>query len=287
VKFNRDLASIHAYLCADGYVIKNPPTQRHKYYKIGLRNTNDTLLKDFQTKFKAVFGIRPNINNGRCYIGNKQIYHRLTEEFSYYCDEWTIPKLSKEELKCWLRSYFDCDGWVGFQKGKSRSVCLESVNEGGLNKIKNVFKKEFGIHVSDVRKRKNRNVWYIFICGKDDLEKFNDSIGFLHPRKKERLQDALNSYETYEWDIPEGNDGFASFVKNRCRVRKGTGQARFFSILNHNLIKLNSRLNEFGIKGKVYGPWKNSIGVSYYCLSFNINELAKLKGGSDRIKRAS
>jgi len=29
---------LHAYLCADGYVIRNPKTQKHNYYYVGLRN---------------------------------------------------------------------------------------------------------------------------------------------------------------------------------------------------------------------------------------------------------
>ena len=32
MEINEDLVVIHAYLCADGYVIKNSETQKHKYY---------------------------------------------------------------------------------------------------------------------------------------------------------------------------------------------------------------------------------------------------------------
>ena len=46
-----DLISIHAYLCADGYVIKSK-NPKYKYFKIGLRNTNPVLLRDFQEKFE-------------------------------------------------------------------------------------------------------------------------------------------------------------------------------------------------------------------------------------------
>ena len=74
MKFDTDLASVHGYLCADGYVIKNPETQKHKYYHIGLRNTNNILLEDFQKKFKKKFNIKPIITNeGRCKIQSKNI----------------------------------------------------------------------------------------------------------------------------------------------------------------------------------------------------------------------
>src|SRR4030042_12082 len=181
MKFNQDLASIHSYLCADGYVIRNPETQKHKYYYIGLRNTNDVLLKDFQDKFEKVFGIKPIItNDGRCKIQNKDIFFQLTKDFSYYSDKWVMPRLSLEELKCWLRSYFDCDAWVSIQKAKSRAIGLESINKFGLEQIKNSLSK-FGIKTSEVKKRKNRKIWSIHICGKDDILKFKESIGFLHP----------------------------------------------------------------------------------------------------------
>jgi hypothetical protein len=52
MKFNNNLSAIHSYLCGDGYVIKNPKTQKHKYYHIGLRNTNQTLLRDFKKNSK-------------------------------------------------------------------------------------------------------------------------------------------------------------------------------------------------------------------------------------------
>ena len=70
MQFDKNFVSIHAYLCADGYVIKNPKTQKHKYYRIGFRNTNIVLLKDFQEKFEKVFRIKPRlVVRQRCEIG--------------------------------------------------------------------------------------------------------------------------------------------------------------------------------------------------------------------------
>jgi hypothetical protein len=278
MKFDQNLASIHSYLCADGYVIRNPETQKHKYYHIGLRNTNNILLKDFQKKFEKVFGLVPFItNDGRCRIQNKNIFLQLTKDFSYYPDKWTMPQLSLKKLSCWLRSYFDCDSWVNVQKGKSRVIGLESINECGLKEIKNSLSK-FGIKSSEVKKRKNRNIWYIYICGKDDLLKFKDSIGFLHPNKNKKLLEAVNSYETYEWTIPNKKEEFIEFVKKQGRLRNDTKEVRFFSIIKDNLIKLNEKLTNHNINSKIYGPWKNNRERIYYCLSFNQKELLKLGG---------
>lgn len=277
MQFNQDLASIHAYLCADGYVIKNPPTQKHKYYHIGLRNTNNIILKDFQEKFKKVFGLTPIItSDGRCKIGNKNIFFQLTENFSYYSDEWTIPKISLEELRSWLRSYFDCDAWVEVQKSKSRVIGLESINESGLKQIKYSL-LNFGIKSSEVKKRKNRNVWSIHICGKDDLLKFKENIGFLHPNKNKKLIEAINSYETYEWIIPDKKEELIELINKKGRLRKETKEVRFCSIIKSNLIKLKEKLLRYDISAKVYGPWENTRGTVYYCLSFNQKELTNLR----------
>src|SRR3990172_3112733 len=114
MKIDENLAAIHAYLCADGYVTRNPPTQKNKYYRIALRNTNLILLRDFQNKFEKIFSIRPHIReDGRCEIGSREIYEKLTKQFgSFYSWEWKMPELSEKLSKIWLRAYFDCEGWV-------------------------------------------------------------------------------------------------------------------------------------------------------------------------------
>ena len=109
MKFNKNLAAVHGYLCGDGYVIRNPETQKHKYYHIDFRNTHKILLEDFQKKFQIIFGLKPYlVNDSRCRIQNKEIYYTLTKDFSYYSYKWKLPKLSKSNLKCWLQAFFDC-----------------------------------------------------------------------------------------------------------------------------------------------------------------------------------
>ncbi len=72
MKFNEDLAAVHGYLCADGYVVRNHLHQKHKYYRAGLRNMNVILLMDFQKRFKNYFGVSPKIyRNERCDMHSK------------------------------------------------------------------------------------------------------------------------------------------------------------------------------------------------------------------------
>ena len=72
MKMDRSLVAVHAYLCADGYVVTS---EKYKYYRAGLRNTNLILLKDFQERFEKIFGVKPPIRkDGRCEKCSKEIY---------------------------------------------------------------------------------------------------------------------------------------------------------------------------------------------------------------------
>ena len=264
MKFDKNLAAIHAYLCGDGYVIKNPSTQKHKYYYIGLRNTNAILLKDFQQRFKAVFNLEPRIVEGRSLIQNKEIYNFLTKEYSYYSYEWSFPQLSIENSKAWLRAFFDCEGWVENQPGKSRLIGLDCCNERGLKQVQEALRK-LGIF-SHVLKRKGRTLWRLTICGKGHLQKFQRQIDFLHPAKKELLQAAICSYLTYLWQIPGDKTDLLRFIERKGRAHKSRQEIRLLSIKRQNLINLQKALKEYSIGSRLLGPWKSSTSSQYYCL---------------------
>lgn len=265
MKFNKNLAAIHGYLCGDGYVIRNPETQKHRYYHIGFRNTNNVLLKDFQQKFNAVFSVRPHITNeGRCRIQNKEIFNILTEDFSYYSYEWKLPSLSYENLKAWLRAFFDCEGWVENQPAKSRLIGLDCCNECGLQQVRAALDK-LGI-LSQIAKRKDRTIWRLTICGKNNLQRFQQQINFLHPTKKELMETAIASYPTYRWNIPKNENGLLQFVRKKGKLRKSRRELRLLSIKRENLLNLQKALKEYSIQSTLLGPWKSSTCSQYYCL---------------------
>jgi len=190
---NNDLASLHAYLCADGYVIKNPPMQRKKYYRIGLRNTNAILLRDFQLKFFNTFNIEPHIREGRCELGSKEIYLFLTKEYNFYSRGWVVPNIQKEFMSAWLRSFFDCEGWVLVRVAVDRHIGADSVNKCGLFRIKEILENEFEIS-SKFRETNRGGIFRLLIYGKENLIKLQKEIGFLHPDKRKKLIRAIDSY---------------------------------------------------------------------------------------------
>lgn len=277
MKFDKNLASIHGYLCGDGYVITNPSTQKKKYYYIGFRNMDTVLLLDFQKKFKRTFGIKPIVTqDGRCKTQNKEIYSIFTKNHSYYSYEWRIPSLSKDQMRWWLRAFFDCEAWVENQPGKSRLIGLDCCNKEGLFQVQRSL-EELRIK-SKIHKKKGRTIWRLTICGLDNIRKFKRNIGFLHPNKKEKLNAAIGSYVNYDWDIPKIKRNFFFFMRQKGRTQKKRDEIRFHSIKKQNLIELSKALKKQGISSKVFGPWKNNSGSTYYCLTtkksevINVNE---------------
>jgi hypothetical protein len=111
VYFSKELAAIHGYLSGDGYVIKSK-NPKYTYYRIGLRNTEISLLTDFQEKFYKVFNAKPIIylKGGRCQICSKSLYYLLTKKFgSFNSRGWSLPVFNKKSMSFWLRAFFDCE----------------------------------------------------------------------------------------------------------------------------------------------------------------------------------
>jgi len=279
MKFDKNLASIHAYLCADGYVIRNPETQKQKYYMIGFRNTNFVLLKDFQERFEKVFGMRPYLIEGqRCRIGSREIYEKLTKEFgSFYSWEWTMPKLNENLTRIWLRAYFDCEGWVTCKSHQNRMIGIDCVNEKGIKQIKEALEK-LDI-MAKIKKRNTRNIFSLSIFGRDNLTKFKEKIGFLHPEKREKLEKCINDFIIYDWVFPSSRDERIKFIlellKNKSRINKSNGVIRIISNKEKNLIKLQEELNRFlNLESKV-NKRVNGLGTIYYELNINKQEDVK------------
>lgn len=269
MKFDKDFASIHAYLSADGYVVRNPKEQKHNYYHIGFRNTNEILLKDFQKRFFRKFRIKPRMPNDRCIVQSKDLYFKLTEDFSFYSHKWRMPELSKENKKLWLRAFFDCEGWVELQRAKNRSVRMETTNMSGMKQIKEAL-SELGIKSS--LKETKRGLCRLNICGRENLEKFCEEINFLHPEKKIKLKNALESYRNLEWDIPQEKEELIRFIKKKGGLRKNRNEIRLFTTDKKNLSNLKVSLDKYNIKSKISGPWKNKHSI-YYCMIIKETEV--------------
>jgi hypothetical protein len=275
MKMSTALSSIHAYLCADGYVIKNPLHQKHKYYRVGLRNTNEILLRDFEKKFKKIFGKTPRVVLGqRCEIGSKEIYEKLTKQFgSFYSWHWQMPSLNKKQSKEWLRSYFDCEGWVFCESHKNRHIGLDCVNNTGLTQIE---EKLNSLRIKTIKKYKsNRKIYRLLIYGKENLNRFEETIGFFHPDKREKLRRVLEDFIVYSWNFPENDKECKKFVitllREKIKVRRGK-YIRIFSKEEENLKKLKNKLKEFYDVNSLVYQCVNGNKNDYYELNINKKE---------------
>jgi len=284
MKNSSDFAALHAYLCADGYVCRNPPSQKQVYYRLGLRNTNETLLLDFQNKFEKFFGKKPHISKpiDRCEICSKDIYFYIINKYgSFKSREWNVlTDMDKERAKLWLRAFFDCESWIWVRKAKNRAIGVDSVNHKGLKQVAELLKEHFEINTS-IRPRSNRDTATLCIYGKDQLIKFEEEIGFLHPFKKSRLREAIETYVTYEWDF---SNGIKSIIYNKAVIRSKY-VVYFNSIIKKNLKTVKNELTKYSIRSNLLDA-VNGQGRKYYILNVygkvNIDKLINQKLLSDK-----
>ena len=120
----------------------------------------------------------------------------------------------------------------------------------------------------------------MYIYGKDNLIKFQKIIGFLHPEKKAKLDEAIKSYIDYTWHFPNNNNlknFIVCLIKTRAHYKK-PNILRITSIYKCNLIELKKHLNTlFKINSKIYDR-KNGLGNKYYELAiYGKSNLSKLE----------
>lgn len=297
MKINEDFAAFHAYLSGDGHV-----SAKHKNYTIvSFINTDRTLLCDFKRRFRNLFGtsiklhksIKKHSKYKPCFVyytGLSKIHEEVLRYGPYYSCDWRMPvELFSKKLKAiWLRAFFDCEGWVEVEKAKNRRIGLDCINLKGLNQIKNTLEKDFNIE-SSIKSLARGKIFRLQIFSKDNLSKFHKNIGFLHPKKRKALENAINSFMDYNWKFPENKILLEKFVRiimlgakiKRKRLRD-VARVRINSIKKSNLIQLSERLFEFyGVESRIFGPLHNNCGSTYYEFSIHkkesISKLAKNK----------
>ena len=102
---------------------------------------------------------------------------------------WKFPNFnSKEEKTEWLKAIFDCEAYVSIKHRKY--INFQSVSKTGIYSIQKLL-KEFEIESSIYTYKRKNPKWnlnyLLFIRKKENLNKFNKSIGFNHLKKQERL----------------------------------------------------------------------------------------------------
>jgi hypothetical protein len=114
---------------------------------------------------------------------------------------WRIPKINERGLvREWIRAFFDSEATV---TSANREIVIESVNRIGLNQLRTTLAKIFNVS-SKAGFRKDRRVYLLRICGRTDLQKFYENVGFNHEQKQQKLGFLLARYQKYygaTWDL--------------------------------------------------------------------------------------
>lgn len=150
-------------------------------------------------------------------------------------------------------------------------IGLECCNENGILQIKNAL-QQLGIN-SQLTKKKNRTIWRLVICRKENIQRYHNLIGFLHPEKKQKLEKALASFMDYTWKIPLDKQGLFNFIKDKGKIRTSRNELKLLSIKQKNLTNLRKALKKYELNSKLLGPWTSNTGSQYYCLKIKLEDI--------------
>jgi len=207
------LASLVGHALGDGHIRSN--------YEFGYISKNDYLLDKVATFGKNVFGLNKIVKSNRI-NGIKIIYFpRIFGRFlclagaikgnktlqSFIVPNW-IKNGSNDVKRAFLRALFDDEACVKVSKNSNDItfvMCkyeelvtsLEEFLEG-LRHLLNEFKIKSGrVRLRakyEDRERREKVEMGFTICGKRNLVAFQKEIGFYHPDKSRKLNNAISSY---------------------------------------------------------------------------------------------
>lgn len=200
--FSIEEARIHAHLCGDGSAWishekrSTGSLKKHKRRnifrderKIAFTNFCKELLNQFSSDMLKAFNRKcTKVHNGTelRVNGTKHILERLKIPLPFNSFNWFIPPevlFSSPEVKCeWLRAFFDDEGTVHRKKG----VEVEVVNKNGLLQVQKLL-DDLRIETTFIELK---NSFRLRVRSRS-LLRFSQLIGFVHPKKKKRLENII------------------------------------------------------------------------------------------------
>jgi len=200
IKISNELCRLIGHLLSDGgiHII-----EKEGKYRIFYVNNEKILLDSFTEDTKKIFG-------------DIEIYFREREErgdeiwlpstvglilynlFDFFdCKIRRVPnlifKLKQENICNFLQAVFDDEGYLYPDK---KMIVLSLVNKKLLSDIKKLLGivgiKTNPIHIHDSKNRSK--MFYFNLTNRTNIENFNKKIGFIHPKKCEKLDILISSY---------------------------------------------------------------------------------------------
>tara|TARA_Y100000310_G_scaffold345343_1_gene463960 strand:+ start:8156 stop:9328 length:1173 start_codon:yes stop_codon:yes gene_type:complete len=245
LQFNAKLARIIAHLFGDGVVSTDKHGSITTSYYNQERVLLDQFIKDVQDSFAFnITQIRTNKGTQYVYLPSAigLILQNIVGEFSSKsCRIPTFILNANFEIKCeFLKSFFDDEGYVKF-KPPYRYIELALANKEFIQDIQSML-SELGIKTSRTYYKTIRDfpVWYFYIKNFHNLEKFNNLIGFSHPKKLASLVNIMKNPGRISYSQGETKERIVRLLKEKeltsIELAKELGRKRI--TINHFLRKL-------------------------------------------------
>lgn len=155
----------------------------------------------------------------------------------------------------------------------NRNIGIDCVNKKGIEQVKKAL-QTIGIN-SKLKFRDKQKIYRLYIFGKENIIKFKQEIGFLHPKKSEKLNEAIQDYVDYFWHFPKDKTECKEFIqkliKEKIRTRKPY-YARIISKEGINSRRLQELLKRFYDINSIVTKCINGLGTVYYELNINKKE---------------
>ncbi len=199
-KENDYLCKILGYHLSDGcYELK-----RGKKNGIQFWNNNKQLIKDYLNSIKNYFNLNPIIvkrkNQFAVRVISKKVVQQIKKLGPCLLEKGHLKKipekimnLPNENVRYLLRTLFDGDGTITYQKRNGCRTTLVSQNKEMLEQVSDLLLR-FEIQSSIF---KDKNVWRLDISGQANLSRFLINISFLSQHKKQKLKTYCEKTKTY------------------------------------------------------------------------------------------
>ena len=262
---NEDLALMYGYLLGDGCLTLP--------YSIIFTNVGDSILENYRNIMSKYFGVKNLIKrfgDNYDYMIN-DLYLRKYLEFIGFdyvkAQDKKVPKIimksSKNIVSAFLRGLFDTDGTVN-----DKVVSLCSVSKKLIKEVQ-VLLLNFGI-ISRVHIKKTKSdlgISYILTISGDDVELFNQCIGFGLQRKQDRLDKLADKNHNTNKDIIPYQTEKVNEIFNMPENKK-VSRASYWNILNgeNNLTyyRLNKLLDDCNSGSEIYKHFQDLADNHYY-----------------------
>jgi hypothetical protein len=200
------LIKLHAYVSSDGMIdkwkckeIRGNNIRIRKKFRVRFYNQEKSLINDFIDGVNKVYPdlkyIKYSEKRGEIDIRSQKLAKGIFGLGNISTKSWEFPKkLNRAQKRIWVNAFASCDGTV-YNKNYNRYVAIDSINLKGLKKISRIL-KEFKILSSIYKVEYKENLSYrLRIYRKENLIRFNNLIGFKHPTKQKKLEEAIKSYK--------------------------------------------------------------------------------------------